>query len=120
MLIIPKDQAAPGDGNSVKTGVKVKTSEIMPAVKSLHFVYSNADGSLYTGDNAATIKVYASNEYIKEAASEAKAWVLLVTIVLDKDTPAKIYDVIGTYNNIKGVVSDITDGKVSVFYGGGR
>lgn len=109
MLIIPVNQASVGDGNTTMQDIK------MPRWKSLHTVYLNANGTIYSGGSAATVEIYVSNEQVTDKA-DIVSWVLLTTITLDSVTPAQIYDIIGAYNHLKVKIATLVDGKITAHY----
>ena len=109
MLITPIDQSIVGDGNTTKRAI------FSYITKALHFVYLNADGTIYSGAGNVSLSIYASNEDASDP-SDIIAAVKLGTFTLDVNTPARIYDVVGTYNHIKVVLDSIADGKVTTFY----
>lgn len=109
MIAIPENQVATGVGN------KVYKDKLMHNMKSLHFVYLDADDTIYSGNNTLTLKLYASNEKINEI-SDIVAPVLLKEITLDKTTPSRLFDIFGAYNHLRADITAITDGKVMTYY----
>jgi hypothetical protein len=109
MIILPVNQTAVGQGNTILTREQVIDVETRYA----QICFLNANGFAYSGNNSLTVTISASLEPAL-SPGDIKFPVLLATIVLNKTTPSSIYD-ISSYRNLIFNVTSITDGMAAVF-----
>lgn len=101
MIAIPTDQTTTGYGNDVLPE--------LPALglKSLHIVYMNSDGTIYSAGGSATFRIVASNEPIDVPANLIAPIDMTAVITLNAASPAYLYDINGNYRNIAIVIDSI-------------